>query len=168
MLLAKYESYLQRACRAILWIVWVAIIFMILLVVVDVFGRYVFNSPLPATVEMSELIMPIAIYPALAYALATRQHVRVSMVTDRLPPRVRSVFEILIYIIGLAFCVLLTHWGWQYFWTSFVVREEMLAAIPVPWWVGKFFVPFGGFFFTLYFLLLLLRALSHLSSRRKV
>lgn len=167
-MLDKFEVYIQRATKALLWVVWVSIIFMILMIVIDVSGRYAFNSPLPVTVEMSQLIMPFVIYPALAYALAKRQHVRVSLVTDRLPPRAQSACEILAYLMGLFFAVLITHWGWQEFWESFVIREIMPAAIPLPFWVGKFLVPFGGFFFALQFLLLLLQALSHLSTRRKV
>lgn len=167
-MLDKFELYIERASKAILWVVGISIIFMILMVVIDVFGRYLFNSPLPATFEMSQLIMPIAIFPAFAYALSTRQHVRVSLITDRLPPRAQSACDAFAYLLGLVFAVLITYWGWQQFWESFATKEIMPAAISVPWWVGKFFMPFGGFFFAVYFLVLLLKALSHLLRKRKV
>jgi TRAP-type C4-dicarboxylate transport system permease small subunit len=157
-----FELYIERASKAILWVVGISLIFMILMIVIDVFGRYVLNSPLPATFEISQIIMPSAIFPAFAYALATRQHVRVTLVTDRLPPRAQSACDVLAYLLGLVFAVLITYWGWQEFWKSFVAKEIMQAAISVPWWVGKFFMPFGGFFFAIYWLALLLKALSHL------
>jgi len=167
-MLNKFEAYLQKSNKALIWIVSGALIFMILMIVVDVSGRYIFNSPLPASVEITEIIMPLVIYPALAYALAKRQHVSVSLVTDRLPPRARLAFEIFAYLMGLFFAVLITYWGWQEFWKSFVINEIKPAAILLPWWVAKLFVPFGGFFFALQFLLLLLQDLSSLSTRRNV
>jgi len=156
-MLAKVDQANQRVVTRIATVSCaISIIALTLMITIDVVGRYVFNQPLPASVEMSEVFMPYIIFPAFAYALITGAHVRATLVVDRLPSGVQKWAGVLGCTAGLFFFSLLTIWGWQQFWDSFVIREQMLAAIPVPWWVGKLAMPIGMFFIALRFLLMLL------------
>jgi TRAP-type C4-dicarboxylate transport system permease small subunit len=120
-----------------------ALLFMAFMIVYDVFMRYVFNSPLPASVEASELIEPYVVFLPFAYALYAHRHVRVTLVTGRLPTRIRLATEIFVYLLVFFFCIILTYYSWLEFWQSYKIDETMLAAIKLPWWVGKFSMPLG-------------------------
>jgi TRAP-type C4-dicarboxylate transport system permease small subunit len=163
-MLGKFETGIRRASEGILWISYVAIMFLILMVVSDVVLRAVFNAPLPATVEMSSLILPIVVFCGLAYSLGAGSQIRLAFLSERLP-QARRGLAIFRYVISLGFSVLLVIWGWRdVFWWSFVKKEVMLAAILLPYFISKFFLPFGTAFLALYFLMLLLKALSHQST----
>jgi len=166
--LVKYVVRFQGATKAIMWISYVALTFMTLMIVVDVFGRFVFNRPLPATVDMTELVMPYIIFICLAYTLATGGHVRVSLLLDRVPPRARAGFEIFVSIVGFVVFGLITTWAWFHFWHSFLIREQMLAPIYLPWFMGKLAMPIGCALFSIQFLIQLMQALSHISTKIKV
>jgi TRAP-type C4-dicarboxylate transport system permease small subunit len=120
-----------------------ALVFMAFMIVVDVFLRYVFNSPLPASVESSELIEPYVVFLPFAYALFADRHVRVTLLISRFPARIRLAAEIFAYLLGFAFFAILCYYSWEEFWQSYVIDETMLAAIRLPWWAGKFSMPIG-------------------------
>ena len=111
----------------------------------DTVFRYVFSSPFPATVEMSQLMQPWVIFLPLAYTLATGSHVRVTLVTQRFRGRARLFVELISFGVGIVFFALILHVSWQFFWRSFSVDETMLAAISLRWWIGKLAMPLGIF-----------------------
>ena len=120
-----------------------ALLFITFLTVTDVFLRYCFEKPLPATWEMSEVGTPWIVFFAFAYALTTGAHVRVSLIIRRLPFQAQWLCEIFANILCFIICTMFTYWSFVRFWESFIVREEILAAIRIPWWVGKFAMPIG-------------------------
>ncbi len=143
---AKIEMFFVIICG-------IATIGLTLLVVVDVAMRNLFNAPIPGGVEATELILPYIVFLAMAYTLHTGGHVRVNILYDRFPKPLKNSAEGLDCIIGFAFFGLLTWFGALHFWESFRILEFMMAAIKLPWWVGKFSMPLGTLAITLRFAL---------------
>ena len=147
---------IEKVLTAISWIVTIAVTIMI---VTDIILRFFFNHPLPATWEISEVCMPAIVFMAFAYTLTMDQHVKMSLVKERVPPRVQVAFEVVTNLISAALCCLITYWSWLRFRTSFATGEEILAAIYVPWWPGKLMMPIGMGFLTLRYLMKLVNNL---------
>jgi TRAP-type C4-dicarboxylate transport system permease small subunit len=142
---------------------WIATLFITFLIIIDVFLRFVFNAPLPATWEMSEVVMPYIVFFAFSYTLKKDAHVRVTIFVERLPQNARFWCEVLRKILSFGMCALFAYWSWLRFWDSYIIREEILAAIYIPWFVGKFAMPIGmGIFAIRYFL----QALQDLSEHQ--
>ncbi len=141
---------IEKILTAFSWIVTIAVTFMI---VTDIALRFFFNHPLPATWEISEVCMPAIVFMAFAYTLTMDQHVKMSLVKERVPPKVQVAFEVTTNLISAALCGLITYWAWLRFKTSFATSEEILAAIYVPWWPGKLMMPIGMGFLTLRYLM---------------
>ncbi len=80
-----------------------------LLVAADVTGRYVFNSPVPGTLDTAQLLQVIIVCFALAYTAAQRGHVSVDMVVSRLPHRAQAIIASLTGLISLPILWLLTY-----------------------------------------------------------
>ena len=152
------KRMLDRTDRFLIGLTGAMLIFLTLMIVLDVSLRFLFNKPIPASAEATELLIPYIAFGALAYTLAIGSHVRISLFTERTSPKVRVFFEIFAAFIGFLFCAFLTYKGWLFFWESFIIREEMLAIIKLPWWFGKFSLPLGYLFLTLRFLFNLLAA----------
>jgi TRAP-type C4-dicarboxylate transport system permease small subunit len=99
-------------------------------------------------------MMPLIVFTAYAYTLTIDAHVRVSLILSRVPPAVYRVMLIVGELVALVVCALITYYSWVHFQESFVLREEMMAAIPLPWWLGKMAMPIGMFFLTIRYLFL--------------
>jgi len=151
-----FRWLLDKSDQAMIHLTGFVLVFLTLMIVVDVSLRALFNSPLPASAESTELMMPYIAFCTLAYTLAIGSHVRISILAERLPSKYRVHLEWLASAVGFGFSVLLTYMSWDFFWESFIIREEMLAIIKLPWWVGKFAMPLGFLFISLRYLFNLL------------
>ncbi|MFC1581207.1 TRAP transporter small permease [Thermodesulfobacteriota bacterium] len=143
MVIVKAEKYMQQVEKYQTIISWVAALFITFMIVIDVFLRFVFNAPLPATWEMSEVIMPYIVFFAFSYTLTRNGHVRVTMFVELLPAKARFWCDVFRIIVSIGMCALFTYWSWLRFWEAFLIKEEILAAIYIPWFVGKFAMPIG-------------------------
>lgn len=137
----------------------VVLIAMAFMVTYDVFVRNVFNAPLPASVEISQLMEPYVVFLPFAYTLAIGGHVRVTLLTMRLPEFLYQSSEVLVYLLDFLFFSLLAYFSWGEFLESWACDEIMLAAIKLPWWIGKFSMPLGMLFIALQCLLQLARTI---------
>lgn len=132
---------------------WVVTIFLTLMIVIDVSGRFLFNRPLPATWELGEICMPYIVFFPFAFTLTRDSHVRVYLVKNQLSPRLQNRIRIFTDAISLIMCALMTYYSWLRFWDSYTLEEEMLAAVKILWWWGKIAMPIGmGMFTIAYFL----------------
>ena len=145
-------------------------VFVTLMIVLDIALRYLFNYPLPASWEISEVLMPYIVAFGFAYTLTTVKHIRVSMITDLFPVKIQVRLRFLTDLLSFLMCSLITYFSCFWFWESFSINEQILAAIDIPWWFGKLAMPLAFGTFGIRYLLLaifaLLRTLSDPSVRR--
>lgn len=109
-----------------------AILAMIGVILWAVFTRYVLRNPIRYSVELPSLLMLLLIPLALAYTQREKGHVAVTMVTERLPARLKNVLQIPIGILFLVYIAFVT-WGiWSRVWIYFTagVRSHE-ARIPM-------------------------------------
>jgi TRAP-type C4-dicarboxylate transport system permease small subunit len=88
------------------------LLIMVLLGTADVIGRYVFNTPIKGTWEISKLLMGGAIFMSWGYVQATKSNISLDLVITRYPPRIKLIVEIIILILTLVLFVFI---GWQSF-----------------------------------------------------
>ncbi len=82
--------------------------------VVDVAGRYVFNRPLPGSSEITEILMAILIYAGLPLVGLRRAHIVVDLLDSLTPPRVVRIRDAIVGIIS-CFMIALIAWRlWAY------------------------------------------------------
>lgn len=91
---------------------------MMLLTVADVGGRYFFNSPILGTTEISESMMAIIAFPALAWCAVARRHVKVDLVVSHLPQRTQLIIDSITLLLALGTYVIIS-------WQSFLVAREV-------------------------------------------
>ena len=65
--------------RSLGWMVAAALAFMMVLTVVDVTGRFVFNRPIPGSFEVMEFCLAIVVFSALPLVTWDRRHITVSL-----------------------------------------------------------------------------------------
>jgi TRAP-type C4-dicarboxylate transport system permease small subunit len=117
---------------------------MMFLVTGDVIGRYVFNSPIPAVFEInSHFLMVMVVFFPLAYVHHKKEHVFVTLFTDRFPPRGRAFLQGISAILGFAAYALIGWYGLQKAILSTRLLEYIPGIVDVPVWISKWIIPIG-------------------------
>ena len=80
---------------------------LVLITVIDVFGRYLVGIPLSGTSEITEIILGILIYIGLPYISRKEEHISVSLLSNYLPNNFKIVHKILVnFIVTLLLLVI--------------------------------------------------------------
>ena len=106
------KFWVQRINRWVCYLGMLLILPLMLLTTADVIGRAAWARPIPGIVELSSYMLDVFILLGLAYTQQVKGHVRVSMLTLRLPHRVQLSLEIVVTLLSLFIMVLLAWQGW--------------------------------------------------------
>jgi TRAP-type C4-dicarboxylate transport system permease small subunit len=102
--LSRSGLFLEKAVfpisRFLLFIGQFALVMMVLLTVVDVFLRYVFNRPILGSYELTEFMMAVLVFSTVGYTMIVKGHVVVDLVFAKLPQRARDILECITSLIG--------------------------------------------------------------------
>lgn len=117
---------------------------MMCLTAVDVVGRYVFNSPITGTFELTKFLVLILIFSFLANAQAHKMHVTVDLILSRFPKRFRLYVELFNHAMSLTIMALITWIGTQ---RAFELKEVSEASpnLGIPFYPFAFFLVLGCF-----------------------
>lgn len=129
----------------------VCVIIMSFLVFINVIARFVFNNSLAFSDEISTYLFVLMSFMGTAIAARRRAHLGLSIVTDHVSPRTRTVIQIIMYAIAAIFCLLIVIFGAQMVMSQYQLRQES-AAMQWPEWIYGSFVPVGAAFAMLAFI----------------
>ena len=99
---------------------------MMLLVLVEVFMRYVLNQPLMVADEFSAYLLVALTFLGAAYTWKERGHVRIVVLISRLPQKVSSWVRLTALILSLVFTIMLVQAGYHF--TAFSFRFNISSA----------------------------------------
>ena len=105
---------LQAITDSLVLIAAIALAGIILIVVVDVSGRYLLNKALLGSDELVEQGMGILAGLAIMYAAAKNQHVSIDLIVGRFPARVQLIMQCIFSLLGSATSFLLSYRVWHY------------------------------------------------------
>ncbi|ETX13366.1 hypothetical protein OCH239_10625 [Roseivivax halodurans JCM 10272] len=135
------------------WVAGVATFAMMCLVTVNVVTRYAFNRPIAGTLELTEGALPLIIFLSLALTQFHGGHIRVTLLTDRLPQGLARGLSVLAMLAGAVLFAWAAWAGWLSAEKSFAIGEMKRGSIRYPIWPIKYAVSFGMALLTLQFLL---------------
>lgn len=135
-----------------------SILALMLLAVVQIFGRLLFNIPVPGFIDITEQAMAIFAFMGIAYCQRVGGHIRMEMVLGRLSGRTLWVLE-LFGVVLVTIVVALLVWGsWYHFARSWNLGDSTID-IGLPTWPSKLAVPIA---LSLLVLRLLMQAYGYL------
>jgi len=108
----KYEKICCRGTMAIEWIGIIALLFMMLITVVDVITSSVFNHPLSGALDTISLLQLICITCAVSSTLFLGRHVEVEFFALLLPKRLQLTISRIVYFLGLLLFIVI---AWRLF-----------------------------------------------------
>ena len=104
-----------------------AFISMLVLVVAQVFLRYVLQVSVPWTEEAARWFYAYQIFLGCTIAARQRLHLRATFILDRFPSRLKAAFEILIAVAGLVFVGGIVWGGLVMVWATSTVEAGSFA-----------------------------------------
>ncbi|EKV29204.1 TRAP-type mannitol/chloroaromatic compound transporter [Caenispirillum salinarum AK4] len=145
------DKFVRAIGRATAWL-WVLLV---LVIVLQVALRYLFNM---GSIQLEELqwhIYAVGFILGLSYCLVEDRHVRVDVIAERLRPKTRAWIEMLgLTFLLLPFLTTILIQSVPYIWSSFIQSETSAAPGGLPYrWILKSFMFWG-------FLLLIIAALA--------
>lgn len=137
----KLDQSVSAIGRALSWL-WLV---MLVVVLVNVFSRFVLARGSIALEELSWHLFGIAMIMTLAYAVVKDDHVRVDVLREKFSLRTRAVIELAgIVLLALPILLLMLDALIPYAWKAFVLNERSQAPSGLPYrFVFKAFLPIG-------------------------
>ena len=118
--------------------------FMTILVLIQVFSRYVLNSPVAFTEELVRYSLIWTGFIGAAYAFSTREHMALTLVRDKLTGRPHQILVIFIDALILLLAIfVITIGGYK---LAVSARAEFSALLGVPRTLVYSIAPISGIF----------------------
>ncbi len=153
--------YVENVLLAICGVIFMVMIF---LGTADVFGRYVFDSPVMGTQELMQVMMGAIVMLGWAYTQKEDGHIKVELVTNMFPPRVRNVLSLIMSLIALILFATIGYKSWGIALANF---DRRFLVIDFPSGPFYFLVPVGAFFLCLEFIVSIFHISAGVRSGKK-
>ena len=123
-----------RLRKALEYLAALALTALILVTVVDVFGRYVLNSPLPGAFEYVRALMAFVTFAALPLVCARNEHLRAGILDHMMSPRMNALREPFVQLLSV---LVLAGIAWRLWAESRAkwVSKDVLSSIDLPLWI---------------------------------
>ncbi len=146
MILRRFDRLLLVLERALALVSGCAVASLVLLAVVSVGGRKLFNAPLPGYVDWTEQVMPLIAFLGLSYAQRNDGHIRMDMLTRKLRGRMLWTLEAFTTSAMLLLTLLLVWGTGAHFLRSLDFAAPLWSRdssidIALPLWPAKLLVP---------------------------
>lgn len=106
------KGSIQKVTRGVSFVGMFLLIPLMLLTATEVTTRFLWDRPIPGTLELSSYMLSIFILLGVAYTQQAKGHVKVTMLTTRLPRRLRLALEMLTTLLSLFIIAILAWQGW--------------------------------------------------------
>ncbi|GIN19563.1 MAG TPA: TRAP transporter small permease [Bacillus bacterium] len=125
------------------WILVASMIVLVILVVGQVFARYVLNFSIGWSEELARYLLIWIAWIAASYAVTKNAHIRVEIIKDRFSARIKQIIELIVLIIWFGFAAFLAFEG-----TNFVLQvqttNQVSPSLGADMWIVYLAVPVGG------------------------
>jgi len=153
-LLSRLDRQLLKVESALALIAGLAVFSLMVLAVVSVGGRTLFNSPLPGYVDWIEQVMPLIALIGMSYCQREGTHIRMDILVARLHGRALWSVELIGTVLMLVLALLLLWGSYAHFLRSFdfnapLWSRDSTVDIRLPLWPAKLLAPIGFFVISL-------------------
>lgn len=148
----------QKFSDGLLVLAALAMVATFVLIVLGILAREL-RWDLPGLDAYAGYAIAATLFLALPATLLKGEHIRVSLVLDRLSPRARNVFEWWCLIAATALATYLCIFAVRLVWVSWSTHDISTAADATPLWIPQLAVAAGSIGFLLAFVALAVRRL---------
>ncbi len=108
--------------------------------VVQIVGRTVFNIPIFGYIDAIEMSIAVFAFLAIAYCERMNGHVRMELLIGKLRGRPLWLAEMAGQVLGLFLMAVLIWYGWEHAMRAYEYGDSTIDA-QIPWWPSKMLIP---------------------------
>lgn len=142
----------------------VAVLLLCLYTTGDVIGRYLLDNPLPASWELTLILLVVITFWGIGYVQARGRHMRLEFLWQRFGPRGQIILDILSVLIGLFLFAIVTWQVWLWTVDAWVTHEAMLGIWRIPYFPPRLALTIGAFSLCIQYVIDLVRYTGKLLS----
>lgn len=116
---------------------------MVILILIQVIGRYIFQSAPSWTEEMARYIHIFQVWIGASYAVKIQKHIRIEAFLNIFSGITRKFLESLSIIIWFLLALFIAIFGTQLVLHS-LRNGQVTPALQIPMWIPFLAIPFGG------------------------
>ena len=136
------DRFISAVSQKLHFLSGMAVIAMVLIMSLDVISRYVLMTSLLDTIEISSMLLGAVVSLALPSVTDMGEHIRFSLLTERLSTRARGLAKAVALMISTTVFSLLT-WQATIRGISGLRSGEFIGSLQIPIWPGRFLFAFG-------------------------
>ena len=132
---SRFDTVIMWISRIMAVVAAAVLAVMMMIIVMDVCGRYFFLAPLEGTFELVGILLVIAGSWGMGYCQLLKGNIRINVLFDLFPSRVQSFIYVIAYLIGIAttgmICWRTSLRMHEYFYKQLGATTETLS---LPFW----------------------------------
>ncbi len=135
-------------------------------ITVDVVGRYVFNSPLPASFELGLILIVFSTFLALPFSQLQKGHLKLDFIYQRFGRKFQTGVDVLAFFMGMVLFGLIAWQAWYWAFEALTLKEYMEGVYKIPYFPSRLIFAVGSSLFSAQFLLDLVQVLLQAKKRQ--
>jgi TRAP-type C4-dicarboxylate transport system permease small subunit len=144
--LSKIDQSLYKIENKLALVSGAAVFFLMILAVISVGGRNLFNQPIPGYVDWIEQAMPLIAFMGISYTQRDGGHIRMDILVGNLHGRALWIAEFVSTLAILVLMILLVWGSFSHFQRSFDFSSPLWSRdssmdIAIPLWPTKLLAP---------------------------
>lgn len=147
------------------WITGALTAVMMLAVLREVVGRYLFNSPTDWSVELTCYLVVVSGYLSGAYTELKEKHIRIEFLHGHLKGKARHVVDMFTFTLGMIWCGILMWQGFIMAFESYITDARSETITEWPLYHSQVMVPIGAFLLFLVLVGKMVKSISLLSGK---
>ncbi|GHV33299.1 hypothetical protein FACS1894187_01180 [Synergistales bacterium] len=105
----KFERFLDKAISLVSVVSYAGFFAIMILTVIDVFVRFVYNDPILGSYEIIERIVFCGVFASFAYAQLQKSHIQITMVIMHFPSKLRFLCVALTGLLSAAIVLVMAY-----------------------------------------------------------
>jgi TRAP-type C4-dicarboxylate transport system permease small subunit len=139
---------------------------LVAIITMEVIARRVLGKPTSWSFDVSTYLMVLIIFLPVGYVTQIRRHISVTFLYDRVPPKTRSIFDVIAPVLALGWAGILTWQTGKLAYNSLRFGWTSGTQLDIPIGYLQLIVPLGAFFLCLEWTLILIYSITTLLSGR--
>lgn len=152
-MLHHLAKFIDRVSGVALVVAAGCLVSMAALMLLEIGARFVFGLSLMVTWELSSYLMGATFLFGSAYTLRTGGHVRVSLLSERVSPRIAWLLDVFCTIVGVVVCTALTFALGDMAFAAYLFEERSFTPLRAPLAIPQSLVALGALALSLQMLL---------------
>ncbi len=142
-LTSRVGNVLDAITAGVSWVGAGALVLMVLIVVANVVGRYLFRKPVLGAVEMVGLLTVITVFCVLAFTEVKGAHIVVDILVSRLHGRTKVILASIMTLLGAVFFIIMGWQGWDLMLSNLSPFVRVTGVLSIPFAPFMFIMAFG-------------------------